>query len=218
MTLPMMRRNAVLRLVAGFRRFRRKYFEPENSPYRRLLSFTQSPKTLVIGCSDSRVDPAIISSAGPGELFVVRNVANLVPPFEVGGSRHGTSAALEFAVNSLKVENIIVLGHRQCGGIRALVTDSHHDEQSFISRWMSVAQPALERTRRDLPNGDVDALCHRCELESIKTSVENLMTFPFVRAAVEGRGLNVIGAYFDLEIGELRELDNDSGEFHTLKV
>lgn len=216
----MIRRNAVIRLVAGFRRFRRRYFEPENSPYRRLLSHTQSPKTLVIGCSDSRVDPSIISSAGPGELFVVRNVANLVPPCEVGGARHGTSAALEFAVKSLKVENIIVLGHRQCGGIRALVTEAEtqKDDQSFIYRWMSVARPALERTRQALPDGDVDTLCQRCELESIRTSVENLMTFPFVREAIETRRMNVIGAYFDLEIGELSELDNATGKFRTLKV
>ena len=214
-----MRRTALLRLVAGFRRFHKRYFETGNSTYRRLSRGGQSPKTLVIGCSDSRVDPAILSSAGPGDLFVVRNVANLVPPYEVGGGRHGTSAALEFAVGALKVENVIVLGHRQCGGIRALVTDqTGAHQESFITRWMSVASDALARARQKNPNAGVDELCHHCELESIKTSVENLMTFPFVAQAVRERGLALIGAYFDLESGQMHELDNATGEYTTLKL
>jgi carbonic anhydrase len=212
-----MRQTALLRLVAGFRRFHKRYFETENSPYGRLSSGGQSPKTLVIGCSDSRVDPAIITSAGPGDLFVVRNVANLVPPFERGGGRHGTSAAIEFAVQALKVENVIVLGHRQCGGIRALVTDDGaHPEESFITQWMSVAKDALIRARTALPGASVDDLCHRCEMESIRTSVENLRSFPFVAEAIRTRNLNLIGAYFDLESGLMHELDNATGEFTSL--
>ncbi|MGZ3724040.1 MAG: carbonic anhydrase, partial [Bdellovibrionales bacterium] len=119
-----MSRKELLRLVSGFRRFREKYFDPEDSLYRKA---GQAPKTLVIGCSDSRVDPAIITSSGPGELFVVRNVANLVPPYETGGGLHGVSAAIEFAIVNLKVENVVILGHRQCGGIRALVTGLQSD-------------------------------------------------------------------------------------------
>src|SRR5271155_4026926 len=103
--------------MAGFRKFRDKYFANEHPLYRRLSTVGQVPKTLIIACSDSRVDPAILTSASPGELFVVRNVANLVPPFQKGGGYHGVSAAIEFAVVNLKVENIIVMGHRQCGGI-----------------------------------------------------------------------------------------------------
>lgn len=210
-----MRRKELLRLVSGFRRFREKYFEPEDSPYRQLAT-GQSPKTLVIGCSDSRVDPAIITSSGPGELFVVRNVANLVPPFERGGGHHGVSAAIEFAVTMLKVENVIVLGHRQCGGIRALVAGVHRDSDSFIDRWVAIARPAHFRALAAHPNADQDTLCQHCELEAIKISIENLRTFPFVTQAEQERKMNVIGAYFDLESGRLLELNEATGEFTSI--
>ena len=116
-----MPKKEIAKLMAGFKLFREKFFEGDNPTYGRLTTGGQGPKTLIIGCSDSRVDPAIISSASPGEIFVVRNVANLVPPFEKGGGHHGVSAAIEFAVVNLQVETIIILGHRQCGGIRALL-------------------------------------------------------------------------------------------------
>lgn len=210
-----MRRKELLRLVSGFRRFREKYFEPEDSPYR-YLATTQSPKTLVIGCSDSRVDPAIITSSGPGDLFVVRNVANLVPPFEKGGGHHGVSAAIEFAVVVLKVENVIIMGHRQCGGIRALVTGMHSDSESFVDRWVAIARPAHFRALAANPQADQDTLCQHCELEAIKISIENLRTFPFVRQAEKERQMNVIGAYFDLEAGRLLELNESTGEFTSI--
>jgi len=132
--------------MVGFRRFREKYFlhaDHEHSFYQRLASAGQSPRTLLIGCSDSRVDPAILTGASPGELFVIRNVANLVPPCEVSEvGFHGTSSAIEFAVVNLKVENVIVLGHRQCGGIRALMTETAESSDSFIGQWMSIAKDA----------------------------------------------------------------------------
>ena len=175
-----MRKRALLRLVAGFRRFHQRYFETENSPYRRLAG-AQTPSTLVIGCSDSRVDPAIISDAGPGELFVIRNVANLVPPFEQGSGLHGTSAAIEFAVVNLKVEHIVVLGHRQCGRIRALVTGLPTASVTFIDQWMEIARSAHFRTLAAYPDADVDTICHHCEMESIRTSIEK-----FAHVSVRG--------------------------------
>jgi len=210
-----MRRKEIQRIVSGFKLFREKYFAPEDSPYRE-LSHSQSPKTLIIGCSDSRVDPAIITSSGPGDLFVVRNVANLVPPFERGGGHHGVSAAIEFAVVVLKVENVIVLGHRQCGGIRALVAGIHTESESFVDRWVAIARPAHFRALASNPHADQDTLCQHCELEAIKISIENLRTFPFVRQAEKERKMNVIGAYFDLEAGRLLELNEATGEFSSI--
>lgn len=212
-----MSRKELLRLVSGFRRFREKYFEGEDSPYRK-LAVGQAPKTLVIACSDSRVDPAIITSAEPGDLFVVRNVANLVPPFETGGGKHGVSAAIEFAVKGLKVENVVVLGHRQCGGIRALVSGLHGDSESFIDKWVAIARPAHFRALAAHPEANQDDLCHHCEMEAIKISIENLRTFPFVRDAERERGMEVIGAYFDLEAGTLAEYDEAKGEFINLNI
>jgi carbonic anhydrase len=212
-----MSRKELLRLVSGFRKFREKYFDPENSPYRKLAT-GQAPKTLVIGCSDSRVDPAIITSAEPGDLFVVRNVANLVPPYEKGGGLHGVSAAIEFAVVSLKVEHVVVLGHRACGGIRALVTGLHGDSESFVDRWVTIARPAHFRAIAAHPKADQEELCRHCELEAIKISIENLRTFPFVRQAEQERGMTLIGAYFDIESGNLMELDEATGAFTNLNV
>lgn len=209
-----MSRTALLRLIAGYRRFRDRYFDNENSPYVRLAE-GQSPKTLVIGCSDSRVDPAIITSAGPGDLFVVRNVANLVPPYETGGGYHGVSAAIEFAVVNLKVENIIVLGHRNCGGIRALVSGLQGQSDSFVERWVAIARPAHFRALAENPEADRETLCRHCEREAIKISIENLRTFPFVAEAERAGTLTLLGAYFDIESGELLEL-SDSGQFQSI--
>jgi carbonic anhydrase len=211
-----MRRKELLRLVSGFRQFREKYFESADSVY--LKGAPQAPKTLVIGCSDSRVDPAIITSSGPGELFVVRNVGNLVPPYETGGNYHGVSAAIEFAVVNLKVEYVIVLGHRQCGGIRALVTGLQTDSDSFVDRWVAIARPAHFRALAAFPEADQDTLCQHTELEAIKISLANLRTFPFVQKAEKERGMSVIGAYFDLEAGRLLELDEVKDEFVDLKA
>ncbi|MDX9731750.1 MAG: carbonic anhydrase [Bdellovibrionales bacterium] len=212
-----MNRKELVRLVAGFKRFRQKYFDVETSVYRKLSS-GQTPKTLIIGCSDSRVDPALLSSASPGDLFIVRNVANLVPPYEENGGFHGVSSAIEFAVLNLKVENVIVLGHRQCGGIRALMAGPGENKSTFISRWVSIAEDAKQRVLAKYAGADPDELCHRCELESIRTSLRNLRTFPFVQEAIETRQMNLIGAYFDLEEGRLLELNEATGEFSALPL
>jgi len=164
------------------------------------------------------VDPTILSSSGPGDLFVVRNVANLVPPFEKGGGYHGVSSAIEFAVVNLKVENILVLGHRQCGGIRALVFPEEAQAGGFMQSWMKMAEPAKARALQKVGSGDPTALWRQCELESIRTSIENLRSFPFVQEAVSGGGLALYGVYFDLEKGEMLELNEQSGAFTPVVV
>jgi carbonic anhydrase len=211
-----MQKKELVKLVAGFNRFRQKYFDGEDSIYRKLSLSGQTPKTLIIGCCDSRVDPAILSSANPGDLFVIRNVANLVPPFENKGGLHGVSSAIEFAVVNLKVENIIVLGHRQCGGIRSLMTGMENPQPSFIASWMSIAEDAKKNVLLKFPNSDIEIQCGHCELESLRISINNLRTFPFVQQAIKERDLNLIGAYFDIEQGQLLELNESTGEFAVI--
>lgn len=213
-----MPKKTIARLMLGFRQFREKFYSGENQTYTRLSNNWQGPKTLIIGCSDSRVDPAILSSSGPGELFVVRNVANIVPPFDADGGRHGVSAAIEFAVVNLKVENIIILGHRQCGGIRALLFPEESKAGGFVQQWMKVAEPAKIRALKFVGSEDPGSLWRQCELESIKTSLENLRSFPFVQEAVQNRNLNLVGVYFDIEIGELLELNEQTGLFTQITV
>ena len=218
-----MPKKEIVRLVRGFQQFRDKFYTSEDSPYRRFAMGWQGPKTLIIGCCDSRVDPAVLASAGPGELFVVRNIANLIPPYESDGGHHGVSAAIEFAVINLKVEHVIVLGHRQCGGIRALLFPEVVEPGGFVQQWVKMAEPAKERAIRALGLRGRDAsgvdeatreqLWRQCELESIKTSLENLRTFPFVAEAVRAERLSLLGIYFDIEKGELLELDEKTGEF-----
>lgn len=208
-----MRNRQVMKLLAGFRKFREKYFLAEGSVY---SSAGQAPKTLVIACSDSRVDPALMASASPGELFVVRNVANLVPPFEVATKGlHGVSAAIEFAVVNLKVETIVILGHRQCGGIQALI-QGVDNKDSFIGPWMKIANPARQKVISENPEADIETLCKLCEKESIAVSLANLKTFPFIQQAINDRNLQLIGVYFDLELGHLLEYDELKGTYRML--
>lgn len=211
--------KAIVRLMSGFRRFKDKYFlQPENSVYLRLASQGQTPKTLMIGCSDSRVDPAILTDASPGELFVIRNVANLVPPCRpLNNGFHGTSSAIEFAVTGLKVENIVILGHRQCGGIRALMR-GNADGENFVSRWMSIADQARENVLKKHAGADEETLCRHAEMEALKVSLQNLRSFPFVKEAMDKKQLNVVAVYFDLELGQLWEYDELTQSFRMLEI
>lgn len=212
----------ILKFIAGFRRFRARYYADEESIYRRLSHGGQTPKTMIIACSDARVDPGMLSGASPGEIFVVRNVANLVPPFESQGKFHGVSSAIEFAVVNLRVENIIVLGHRQCGGIRMLMMGDELNPSSFVAKWMQIAASAKEKVLAANPVAftpeQQDVLCRHCELESIVISIENLKTFPFIIEALAESRLELHGAYFDLESGELYELDQQSRSFQSLTL
>jgi carbonic anhydrase len=220
---PAMAKKEILRLMIGFRKFREKFFDPETALYDKLSSSGQSPKTLIIACSDSRVDPALMASANPGELFVVRNVANLVPPHETSKlGLHGVSAAIEFAVTGLNVENIVILGHRQCGGIRTLMTGNAENQDNFVGRWMSIANIAKKKVIKQFgeakTSSDIDLMCRHCEMESITVSIENLKTFPFVTDAVKNRGLNIMGIYFDLEQGQLFEYDETLKKYTLIPV
>jgi carbonic anhydrase len=212
-----MPRRELARLMRGFRQFKDKFFSGEESPYTKFATGWQGPKTLMIGCCDSRVDPALLANAGPGEMFVVRNVANLVPPYETGGGHHGVSAAIEFAVVNLKVENVIVLGHRQCGGIRALLFPEEAKAGGFLQQWVKMAEPARLRALEHVDSSDPTALWKRCEMDSIQISLDNLRTFPFIEEAVRTRGLTLIGLYFDIEKGEILELDEANSTFKPLR-
>lgn len=208
-------KKEILRMVVGFRRFREKFFNEESSIYDRLASSGQRPKTLMIACSDSRVDPAILFSSSPGEIFVVRNVANLVPPYEPSAGFHGVSAAIEFAVVNLQVENIVVLGHRQCGGILSLFQTQNVLTNGFVSQWMTIADSAKQKVLQQFPDGNLDTLCKECEKISIITSLNNLKSFPFINSAIQERNLQLLGVYFDLERGQLwnyEELTNSFAE------
>ncbi len=200
------------KFIAGYRRFQETYFRENKAFIEDLMARGQSPKALMIACSDSRIDPSLKFNVEPGELFIVRNVANLVPPFEPDGHSHGTSAALEFAVRGLQVEDIIIMGHARCGGIRTLMNQPQ--DSDFVSAWMEIARPARERAL----NASMDpAIAQRCcEQESVKISLANLLTFPWVKEAVDAGKLRTHGWYFDLETATLFVLNNDTAAFEAV--
>ncbi len=200
-------------LADGYRRFRRQDYRRQAERYRALAG-GQAPQVMVIACSDSRVDPATIFSARPGELFVVRNVANLVPPCEESGTYHGTSAALEFAVEFLRVKHIVVLGHGGCGGISAcLEAGRKRPVGRFIAPWVEIAAPARDEVLQDHGAENHEVRQHALELAAIRHSLDNLAGFPFIAKALgEGR-LGLHGAWFAIHHGELHWLDAGTGEF-----
>ena len=203
-------------LLDGYRRFRTSAWSRERDRWSE-LAVGQSPKVMVIACSDSRVDPAQIFGARPGEMFVVRNVANLVPPFETGGGRHGVSAALEFAVTQLQVEEIIVMGHGFCGGCAAALTgqfdDAEPGEGHFIASWIQLLAPARDKVRREHP-GELDRKAFQAmEMEAVRISLDNLRTFSWVREREADGRLALHGAFFAISDGVLHLLDESSGRF-----
>lgn len=208
------------RLVEGYRRFQQEYVGERYAAYRAWAAHTQKPKVMVIACSDSRVNPAILTNARLGDLFMVNNVANLVPPYKEGhDTHHSTSAALEFAVCALKVEHVIVLGHAQCGGIRALmegVDCKHPESYSFIEPWMQIAAEAKQRVLRQHPDGTPDQQACHCEKEALLVSLKNLLTFPWVKLAVEESRLQTHAWYFAIESGDMQHYDEEKGEFFSL--
>src|SRR5215470_14411642 len=196
------------RLIEGYEAFRTGRLPNEQSRYRDLAEQGQSPKIMVIGCCDSRVSPEVIFDAGPGELFVVRNVANLVPPYSPDGLYHGVSAALEYGVAVLRVKHLVVLGHARCGGIQAFASNAPTGD--FIGKWISLLAPAAASVQSEREEADY---LTRLEQASLKRSLDNLKTFPFIRAAQERNGLALFGAYFDVATGELSVLEQESGRF-----
>lgn len=202
------------RLVEGYQTFLDGRFPSERSRYKTLAETGQKPEVMVIGCCDSRVAPEAIFDAGPGELFVVRNVANLVPPYEDNQSEyhHGTSAAIEFAVQSLHVKHIVVMGHALCGGVRAVMERSVPlSPNDFIGKWMSQIEPLAEALKSE--GLDAVAAVRKMELAVVKHSLQSLMTFPCVKILVERGKLQLHGAYFGVATGMLLVLDPETGEF-----
>jgi carbonic anhydrase len=195
---------AIDRLIRNFESFRKTYYDDRPGFFRELVEKGQRPEVMVIACSDSRINASILGKAKPGELFIVRNVANLVPPYEPDGKRHGTSAAVEFAVRDLKVRHIVLLGHSHCGGIKFLCEGEQGGEKrEFIEGWMSI----VERARDDSLEGEMQL--RHVEREAVKVSLENLMTFPWVASRVEAGDLELHGWLFDLEAGRLLALTPD---------
>ena len=206
------------KLTDRFRRFKHRHFVPNADQYEELATYGQDPEVMVISCCDSRVDPETIFTAMPGEMFVVRNVANLVPPYETGGKYHGVSSAIEFAVMNLRVKHLLVLGHSGCGGIRAALDQAAaiQTEAMFISRWMSMLDEArltVLAAHQMAPLAEKQRLL---ELEGIKNSIKNLRTFPFVRKEEEKGRLALHGAFFDIATGTLSVLNHSRGEFFPL--
>lgn len=203
------------RLTEGYRAFLDERFSREKSRYEELAESGQTPKIMLIGCCDSRVAPETIFDARPGEMFVVRNVANLVPPFSPDDQLHGTSAALEYGVQALKVEHIVVMGHGRCGGIRAFADDAQGplSPGDFIGKWITLINPAAQRSGGRGRNEDLDGYVERLALASIQQSLDNLRTFPCI-SILEGKGrLKLHGAYFAVATGVLMVLDPATGQF-----
>ena len=199
-------------LVEGYRRFRSDTWPAERARYEALARKGQRPGTLVISCSDSRVDPQTVFGAVPGELFVVRNVAGLVPPYQPDAGCHGTSAALEFGVRVLRVARVVVLGHAQCGGVRAMVEGAPREARDFVETWMGIAQPVLSTPPGPLWTGD--PLDHY-EREVVRLSLANLATFPWVAEAVAAGQLELHGFRFDIHTGVLMRLTD--GQFTAVE-
>lgn len=207
--------------LEGYTKFRKDYFENPNCQlFKSLTKWGQKPKAIVIACSDSRVDPALLLNTAPGDLFVVRNVANLVPPCELDHTHHGTSAALEFAVCALEVPHIIILGHSHCGGISALVQgQAGPSEHGFIGQWMGLAKSALDKTlslsaKNPLSLSDKVACCAK---HALINSYENLYTFPWIEERVKLGNLKLHAWFFELDEGLIYSYHDDDKCFNVLK-
>ena len=202
-------------LIEGYRRFKSTGWQQQRQRWSQLAE-AQHPKLMVIACSDSRVDPTIIFDTSPGEIFMVRNVANMVPPFETAPGHHGVSAALEFAVTQLEIPEIVVLGHQSCGGCAAALSQRFENkrlgEGGFIADWMSLLDEARERVVAE--HGTGPAAVRALELEAVKVSITNLRTFPCIPVREQAGRLRIHGAYFGVADGVLHVLDETSGNFH----
>jgi carbonic anhydrase len=196
------------RLIEGYRLFLSNRLPVEQSRYRELAEAGQSPEIVVIGCCDSRVSPEVIFDARPGELFVIRNVANLVPPYTPDGAQRAVSAALEFAVLALKVRHIVVLGHARCGGVRAFAERAEPLSPSdFVGKWMELLAPAAAAIAPERQHASFADYLDELERASVIHALDNLMTFPCVRALVERKRLQLHAAHFDVATGQLSVFD-----------
>ncbi len=205
-------------LLAGYQTFRAGRYLRESPRYSTLAVQGQTPKILMIACCDSRAAPEIIFNAHPGEIFVIRNVANLVPPRKPDGEAHSTSAALEYAIEALKVEHIVVLGHGRCGGIAAALSPKPATQSSgdFIGKWMDLLQPAMANIKNedDIPLAEKQ---HALEYASIQNSLQNLRSFPAIVELENAGKLHLHGAWFDISLGTLWVLDSKTSAFAQIK-
>lgn len=208
----------VSKFLSGFRRFQQNYLGKQHALFEQLVQQGQKPRALVIACCDSRCDPALLTDCDPGDMFVVRNVANLVPPHVQATYFAATTSAIAFAVHNLEVEHIIVMGHAQCGGIRALMehkTPSCNEEE-LIAKWLGIAEDARQQVLHKFKNKPVQVQAHACEQSAILVSLENLMSYPWISSRVYENKLALHGWYFDMPHGELYEYHPQSGVFEVL--
>ena len=214
--------DAYNRLISGYREFRANYQSEENEEWLKVAGSRQDPKVMMIACSDSRVHPAILTRSALGELFMIRNVANVVPPFEEGGddsTYHGTSAGIEFAINHLHVEHIIVMGHSGCGGIGALMDNEITEKTegySFIRPWMTIVEEAREFSELEKASMSKQSRVSICEQIAILISLNNLVSFPWVKEAIKVGGLHLHGWYFDIKSGNLSEYNWQQEKFEEI--
>ncbi len=215
--------SSYTKLIDGYKEFKNQYQGQENAIWRNWAKDTQNPKVMIIACSDSRVNPVIITQSGLGDIFTVNNVANLVPPYKkCGNTHHSTSAAIDFAVTQLKVEHIIIMGHSGCGGIRALMaghgesTPEPDDHYSFIRPWMKIVDEAAEFTPEEKATQDIDTLATVCERRASLISLNNLVSFPWVKEAILAGTLEVHAWHFDIGSGTLLEYNPEEDKFEAL--
>jgi carbonic anhydrase len=205
------------RLIEGYSAFTAGRLQNEQARYNELAQLGQSPEVMVVGCCDSRVSPEVIFDARPGELFVVRNVANIIPPYSPDGQAHGVSAALEFGIGALRIKHIVVLGHAHCGGVKAYAHDSEPlSPGDFIGRWMQLMAPAARKIGPMGGSEDHAEYLKRLEQANIANSLDNLMTFPMLAKLIEKGKVATHGAYFGVATGDLSVMDNATGEFRPV--
>jgi len=206
----------VTKFLTGIENFQQQHFG-ENSELASTLIEGQKPQALLIGCCDSRVDPALVTDSSQGDLFILRNIANLVPPYLKNDDYHGVSSSIEYAVCHLEVSDIIVFGHSNCGGIGALMDSAQGEEAGeFIGKWVNIAASARDKVLREMPNETPDKQARACEKEAILVSLRNLMTFPWVKERVAKGQLSLHGWYYNMGTGQLRSYNQLTEEFDVL--
>ncbi len=205
--------------LKGFRRFQHHYFDRNPELFGRLYTEGQRPRALMVACCDSRCDPGVLTDSAPGDMFVVRNVANLVPPYIQATTYAGTTSAIAFAICNLGVEHVIVMGHARCGGIRALMENKPPccDEELLIAKWLGIAADARQQVLKELPGKPHEIQTRACEQASILKSLENLMSYPWIIRRVNEGKLALHGWYFDMENGTLMQYDSETGEFRVIE-
>ena len=205
-------------LVQRFHGWKATSYSENHAWFKRLASEGQHPRAMIISCCDSRVHVTSIFGADTGEFFIHRNIANLVPPYQPDGNQHGTSAAVEYAVTALKVAHVIIMGHSSCGGVQGCLdmcsgkAPELEEKSSFVGRWMDILRPGYEKVK-DLPE---ETLPKALEQQAILTSLENLMTFPFVKQAVESQELSLHGVWHEIGTGSLETYDPKAGSFSAI--